>query len=390
MSKRLITLLFAFSVALHALAQDETKLTIPSTPAFSILNYEPTSVMKPTSNKDLAADVLNSFDKDGKLLMNLGLEVSPYWLKSRPLLTREKYLLSRDFTQTLLQSFSLSAATTKDSSSGNNKLGTGLRFKVFNGEPVKEYITAEKEFLKTGNITLAITNEMQLGSPATKEEAIDAIVKELADPRYELQQSRIKNVRKAANVIKPKYADTKEDIKSFLMELNDLVQEADSMSVKNLVANMVRRKGLIVELAGATAFNMSDKNDLERAGGWLNISNYVSATDLFTFTARVMGQNKDTIMLNYDAGLSFLKKGDRYNVSLEAMARWYSMEYPLGPNIVWKENDFTYRLAFQGSYLISRELSVNLSFGKDFSNTSVTGSGYFSILGLNYSIFNKI
>ncbi len=88
MSKRLITLLFAFSIALHSLAQDETKLTIPSTPAFSILNYEPTSVMKPTSNKDLAADVLNSFDKDGKLLMNLGLEVSPYWLKSRPLPVR--------------------------------------------------------------------------------------------------------------------------------------------------------------------------------------------------------------------------------------------------------------------------------------------------------------
>lgn len=52
-------------------AQDISKLTIPTSPAFSILDFEPSAIMRPTSARGLAADVLNAFDKNGKLLLNL-------------------------------------------------------------------------------------------------------------------------------------------------------------------------------------------------------------------------------------------------------------------------------------------------------------------------------
>ena len=390
MKKQLIFAAISMAISHFALAQEETKLTIPSTPAFSILNYEPTSVMRPTSNKDLAADVLNSFDKNGKLLMNLGLEVSPYWLKSRSALTREEYLMSKGF-QTVLQSLSLSAATVKDSASGNNKLGVGIRLKVLNGQPVDDFNVAEKLFKQTESITSAISRQRNPTDPTmTIDKAIDSITTDLSRPSYQLAESRIDNVRVVANTIKSKYPDTKDGITKFVEELVELVQKADSTTVKNLADNAVRRKGLIVELAGASAFNSSNKNEFERIGGWASVSNYVSANDLFTFTVRGMYQNRDTTTANYDAGLSYLKKGERYNVSVECMARWYTMKIPLGQDIFKENNDFTYRVAFQGSYLISKQLSINLSFGKDFSNTSITASGYFSMLGFNYSIFNKL
>src|SRR5438105_1043996 len=96
-------------------AQDgDGKLNLPSSPAFSILNFEPAAVLKPTTARSLAADVANSFDKNGKLIVNLGLEASPYWMQSRPLLTREQYLHA-SLLQLVKQSLSLSAASAKDS-----------------------------------------------------------------------------------------------------------------------------------------------------------------------------------------------------------------------------------------------------------------------------------
>lgn len=74
------------------------------------------------------------------------------------------------------------------------------------------------------------------------------------------------------------------------------------------------------------------------------------------------------------------------------MFRWFRAEIPdLNINnqpIVRVTKDFTYRLAVQGSFMISNDVSINLNLGKDFNSPFITGSG-FSILGLNYSIFNK-
>ena len=38
----------------------QNSVTLPSTPAFSILNFEPASVMRPGNPRDLASDILNS------------------------------------------------------------------------------------------------------------------------------------------------------------------------------------------------------------------------------------------------------------------------------------------------------------------------------------------
>ena len=387
-----IFLVFFFTIQ-NLQAQEISKLTVPASPAFSILDFEPSAVMRPTNARSLAGDILNSFDKDGKLLLNLGLEVAPYWLKSHPNLTRETYLRP-NMTQTFLQSFSLSAATVKDSVSGSNRFSTGFRFRLYNGEPVKELETASAE-LKTKTMLVAIINGIKsvVGADIinTRQKAIDAIVKALT--KKNVLQQVIDNIQKEAEVLSNNYTDSVPDIIAFLDQLiNDRIEAYSELAQK--VSDLLYvRKGFMVEFAGAMGFNSSKKNDLDRTGFWGNVSYYVSPDDLFTLTARYMFKNNDSVLTNFDAGLGFLKKTINYNISVEAMIRHFRAEIPdtniSNQPIKRIEKDFTYRFAVQGSYVINKYISINLSLGKDFNSPFVSGSGFFSIVGFNYSIFSK-
>lgn len=375
-------------------AQESPTISVPSSPAFSILNFEPSSVLKPTSQKDLAADVLSAFDENGKLLMNLGLEVAPYWLKSRPTLTKEKYLHPKP-GQALLQSLNISAATVKDSVSGNNKLGVGLRFRLFNGEPVKEYLEKEAELKGQLNIVAAVAAaKAMVGTLVnTREEAIAVIVDALIELEY--KQPIIDAFKAAAAAEAEKHDDSKTGITNFLAAIATSVVDTNGNLISKVAELSKKRVGFILEMAGAGSFITSQSKDgvFERAGIWLNASNYVTENDAWTVSARYFFANKDSSLSNFDGGISYLKEQSRFSFSLEGMVRWYRAEIPdvniNNDPIIRVEKDFTYRFAVQSAYRIGRDISVNLSLGKDFDSPFISGSGFFSILGFNYSIFKR-
>jgi len=393
MTRYISVVLFSNLFIFHnLLAQDISKLTIPNSPAFSILNFEPSAVMRPTNAKSLAADILNSFDKDGKLLMNLGLEIAPYWLKSHPDLDRDNYLNPKT-GQAFLQSFSLSAATVKDTSSGENKLGAGFRFKLLNGKPADDELKGVTSELKSKNTILDMINgaRAQIGSTIhTKKEAIDKICTNLKSAGT--SDNVIATVKKQAETLQDNYGESDADIRNFLDKLTEDRRAAEMGLIKKKSELLYQRKGLILELAGASSYNTTSSS-LEKIGFWGNLSYYVSPDDLFTLTLRYMSQSHDSSLTNFDGGLGFLKKNDKYNISVEAMCRQFKAEIPdININnqpIKRIEKDFTYRLAIEGSYMITEFLSINLSLGKDFDSPFISGSSFFSILGLNYSIFSK-
>ena len=385
-------LLFFFMLQ-NLYAQDLPKLTVPASPAFSILDFEPSAIMRPTNARSLAGDVLNSFDKDGKLLMNLGLEVAPYWLKSHPGLRRETYL-SPNPGQAFLQSFSLSAATVKDSSSRENKLGAGFRFKLVNGKPLDNELKEVTTELRAKNTILDMINgaRAQVGSTVkTRQDAINIIVANLGVAG--IDSKVIATVKSQAEALQDNYTDSAEDIKNFLEKLTSDRTDAESELIKKKSELLYERRGFVLEFAGATSYNSSKKNILERFGFWGNASYYVSPDDFFTLTARYMFRNNDSSLINFDMGLGFLKKTSNYNISVEAMFRFYKAEIPdtniNNQPIKRVQKDFTYRLAVQGCYRITKDVSINLSLGKDFNSPFISGSSFFSILGFNYSIFSK-
>ncbi len=373
-------------------AQDGSKLNVPVSPAFSILGFEPSAVMRPTSAKSLATDVLSSFDKNGKLLMNLGLEVAPYWLKSHPKLTRKIYL-NPNPGQAFLQSLSISAGTAKDSASGANKLGAGFRFRLSNGKPVAALEVVEKELsAKNDIVTIMGGVRGAIDENDTKKSVIDDIAEKLKN-KLNLEEAVIKSIKTRANELAVDFGQTEEEIDKFLQAL---IRDRDSVvnyELKKKVSELVYdRRGFILEFAGATGYSSEEKK-FERFGFWGNGSYFVSPNDYFTLTARYMHKSNDTSINNVDVGLGFLTKGTSYNISIEGMLRWYRAELPAfnsnNQPITMLEKKFTYRLAVQGSYTLTKDISVNISIGKDFDSPFISSKGVFSILGLNYSIFSK-
>lgn len=367
-------------------------LTVPSSPAFSILNFEPSAVLRPTNVKSLSTDLLNSFDKNGQLQLNVGLEFSPYWLNSKPKLTLQQYL-KPNFTNTVLQSFSISAATVKDSVTGLNSLGTGFRFKLYNGESVIDVATAtEIKTLKMQTSVAAIINGFAtIGTLDNKDAAIVNIVQALK--KKNVDATVIEHLQLLANTITDEYENTNESVTKFLTKLNELWINSYKKLQEQVSTMLYERKGFVAEIAGAGKFSNTSNTGIDKTGLWLNFSYLISATDQFTLTARHLFTNGDTTFSAFDAVFSFLKQSDKFSIAVEGAIRSYRSEIPdfnLN-NIPIKriEKKTTYRFAVQSSFSLSETMSLNLSLGKDFDSPTIQKNGFFSILGLNYSIFNK-
>ena len=390
--KKIILLLTAF-YAQQIVAQDVSKIGVPTTPAFSILEYEPSSVMRPTSTKKLSADVLNSFDKNGKLLMNLGLEVAPYWLRSRKI-SREEYLNPEPF-QSLKQTFKISGATVKDTITGNNNFGLGVKFLLFQGKVSNDFKQQEEKLFKYESIVSIIEGFKS----TSKIKNIDTIIfklnnalKECEDPV--LSKADIEEFETTAFELSKKANNSKEGIKTFYTELLTYYNEERSTKLaKEVIKLNNKRTGFSLEFAAASKFVTTNSNDpFRKVGIWINANNYVSTQDALTITTRWLFANNDTAISNMDIGLAYLREEKEFNISVEGMARWYKAEIPdkniAGIPIKKVEKNFTYRLAAQASYKMNKDLSLNLSFGKNFGSPFITGTGFFSILGFNYTIFN--
>jgi hypothetical protein len=387
--KKLYFIVFAFLFSGAVSGQD---LRIPSTPAFSILDYEPSAVMRPSSVKKLSSDILNSFDAKGKLQMNIGIEVLPYWLKNRPDLTLKEYYEPNVF-QTIKQSFSISAATVKDTITGNNNFGAGFRLQVYKGKldtkADETYVKNQRRLSDIRIIVASISAAIPDNSLMTKHAVVSYLKGDLAG---DVPQELIDDVEfRASEIMTGEYFNRKK----FCEALNDSYSIEKSGLIKEIIEVINRRRGFNVEFAGASKFVTSgDKKAFQKSGAWVNISNYVSVNDAFTLTARWMQATvTDTIKNNTDVGLSYIRQDKNLNVSVEAMWRWYDAEFPdinlLGQPIRRTEKDFTYRVAAQVSYIVVNDVSVNFSLGKDFKDPGLSTNGYFSILGLNYTLFNK-
>jgi hypothetical protein len=388
-----IILLCCFAIhSLNVSAQENNAVTMPATPAFSILEFEPSSVLKPGNLKDLATDVLSAFDENGKLLMNLGLNVTPYWLKSRPTLTKNRYLYPT-FKQTILQSLNFSAATVRDSVTDNNKLGVGVRFRLLNGKPLPEYLEKEAELKGKLDLINVVAICLAFVGTAinTRQDAIDMMVETLVKQQY--KQPIIDAFKTAAENEAKKFDDSLANIKTFITTLATSIFDSTGELKSKVAALSKKRVGFILELAGAGSFITSSGDQVfERSGIWLNASNYVSETDVLNITARYLFSNRDSALTNFDIGFSYQKELTRFAFSIEGMLRWFKadiLEMEGSLPVKRTEKDFTYRLAAQASYNINKDFGINISLGKNFDSPLITKSGYFSILGFNYNIFKK-
>ncbi|HEY8936481.1 MAG TPA: hypothetical protein VIM65_14725 [Cyclobacteriaceae bacterium] len=394
------TLFFVALLACNVcMAQNGNELAVPSTPAFSILNYEPAAIMRPTNPKELSADVLNSFDKNGKLLMNVGLEVAPYWLKSRPALTRAEYLNAKG-GQAFKQSLMLSMATVKDTITNNNKLGAGFRFRLSGGKVTAEYTAKEQQLISRATMISVVSSArafIQTPNPAlaltTRQEVIEFIRSAFTNAASGLTSQQLEEFQNYAQSLSSNYSDAQADLLAFTAAINTKIDEASDDLKKEVVALSRKRIGLTTEIAGAASFYKTTHEKFEKAGIWFNAANVRSQTDSWNFSVRYLFMGKDSVNSNLDFGGAYIKELSKFSFSIEAMGRvFHGTMHALDAasnNVTYTDNGMTWRLAAQASYKIAQDISVNLSLGKNFDSPFLQDAGFFSIFGVRYSIFKN-
>jgi hypothetical protein len=396
-SRFLLFLLFA------TIASYCQNLSLPNTPAFSILGYEPSSIMRPNNFKQLSGDILNSFDENGDLKMNLGMEVSPYWLKSRSELTRGQYLNAKGW-DLVKQTFVLSAATVKDTISNKDNLGFGFKTHLLRGKVSKSFyeknnLLEDFEYLSnhiTSIWSVHINNIKDIDGAIQKLEELSKSTK--IEPngvsRY-ISTITLNEVIEKAKKMQASYKNDKESITKFCVDLSKEIMDSKDELAQEIIDLENKRIGLSLEIAGAGKFitNPSSSKSFEKMGFWFNLNNFFTEEDAWTVTGRVFGNANDTLSINTDLGVGYIKVKKDYSISIEGMFRWYRMELPtfdINNNpITAVERDFTYRLASQISYKVTKDISVNFNLGKDFNSPKLTGSTFFSMFGINYSLFEK-
>jgi hypothetical protein len=383
-------LLGLFSVASYA--QD---LQVPQTPAFSILEYEPSAVMRPTSVKKLSSDILNSFDAEGKLIMNLGIEVSPYWLTSRPELSREAFLNPKPM-QNLFQTFSISAATVRDTVTGKNNLGFGFRTQIVRGKLSPEFEKYDLQLKKMEEAIgmIAIARSLSGNVLTSRDAIISFLENKLTEANCDEESKKL--ILSKLDSLKNRFTDEPTSLQLYCEEvINDMENKTNQLAQK-VIDLETKRYGFSLEIAGASKFveTANGEQSFNKLGLWVNANNFFTTTDAWTVTARYLTTTQDKNAINStDLGFGYLKLGDQFNVSLEGMLRWNRQEIPdinqSGQVITRLEKDFTYRIAGQVSYQIYEGISANFSFGKNFDQPQINTKTFFSIFGLRYSLFNK-
>jgi hypothetical protein len=101
-------------------------MTVPTTPAFTILGITPKTIIEPTSARDFAMSLAQNLSNSDALGDGVGFDVAPYMLAYGKTFTLAQYQASR-MLQTLARTqVSLAAARTKTATDTVSKAGLGL------------------------------------------------------------------------------------------------------------------------------------------------------------------------------------------------------------------------------------------------------------------------
>ena len=127
-----------FPGASNSVTADTTNvdLTVPESPAFTVLGVTPSTVVRPGSPKAFTTSLLNGLDQNGKFQTGLAFDFTPYMMFNGENITIRDY--NDHYMTRLLSRTQFSFATTKGASSDDNatRLAVGLNLTLWDrGDP---------------------------------------------------------------------------------------------------------------------------------------------------------------------------------------------------------------------------------------------------------------
>ena len=111
-------------------------LSVPESPAFTVLGFTPNTVIRPASPKAFASSLLNGLDQNGNFQSGLAFDFTPFMLINGENITIKDY--NEQFLTRLLSRTQFSFAATKGASSSDTatRLAAGLNLTIWDrGDP---------------------------------------------------------------------------------------------------------------------------------------------------------------------------------------------------------------------------------------------------------------
>lgn len=143
-------------------------LAVPESPAFAVLGFTPEKVVRPTSPRQVAANLLNGVDDRGNLQTGIALDFVPYLAWKGETLTIEEY--RKDWLTRLASRAQFSLGTTKGTTDDESvRLGAGIRATLWDaGDPRDDDVFAQCLMRAHELVHSSLTEFLFAGEQATE------------------------------------------------------------------------------------------------------------------------------------------------------------------------------------------------------------------------------
>lgn len=349
MKMKIIISLSLLSTFFYANAQQEidlNNLEMPSSPAFILLDVNPTSIERPTTTKAFSTSVLNSINQNNGIPENYALEFAPYWFfKHKKINALNYWGIKKSIDENRSKGFSQARF-------GNISFATVKTSNLIDSIGTIQDLTNMSLGIRTTLIQVRSKNDLQ----------------KLID----LNQIHVERLSQINNDIT---ATPEELIKKMQ---NDEVLSKNADKIKEVLN---RKPVFSVDLAaaGAWAFLANDYGsiNINRMGAWLtlNYSKSLNKKDVIDkknyiniyAIARVM-QDNNTLDNNHNIVSSdVFDSGGKIEFELDRLS--FSYEYLYRSNISINSSD-SFRSSGLVKYRASEQLLVTGAFGRNFGTTN--------------------
>lgn len=329
--------------------------SVPEAPAFKILGSNPSSILKPTSTKEIAVSLGNYYLSNGPIIpKNLAVSISPALLTNN--LNLKEYQKNAFWYRASL------SLGTNFNDNGTYDFGVGLRFTISDKTDIRTDQKAYQDFLKITKINLDIkdTIRQQIRNeepPGTLLSEVEDALDDTNNPKHsriqkrfdELFKEKIDSLKKEANNIR-KGIDN--DFSSHVEEVNALR--------KNFIEQNWNKQIIQVGIAGLFPSKDSLANNLSslaKAGLWFSAGFPSGKNGQWLLGARVLGIQKDSskTIKQWDESIAtrYYYGKNTTKVYLEAEGLLKNSDF----------NKFTYSMNVGGELNLFSSLWIDFAFG---------------------------
>ena len=311
----------------------------PTSPAFTIMGIEPTSVERPSNPTDLALAFVSQVEDTSIVPADFALELTPYWLVGRPRLT-----WSDDATRSVRESLMRTAAF----SIGTGEVGT-------TSAPVRALAVGARTSVFSGRLSAESRRQIEELEKRLKAEAALGL-RMMASQLQELNR-----MFKAAEITAEQFAQLMAALQKATLESREYRESAERKAVEELVQTFATvRDGFFLEFAAAAAWRFPeavwDQGQFDRWGLWLTpsyVAGGAAAIGLLRYSSADTDAGTTEGVLDY--GVRGVHFRERYAMSLEYVRRTFR-----APDLAG-----SYRLVAAFEYAVTDPIWLVVSLGRD-------------------------